>query len=101
MTAYLIVCAVLVAVTLVIILLVGWADTWPLLLLVCLLVLPIVGLTMDTFYYERNAFSAITACEAQRMEAKRQVLSARVVCVPAYRATRNDSLTVSTPELRR
>ena len=51
-------------------------------------------------YHERKAFDAITACEAKRMEARRQVLSSRVVCIPAYRATKSDTLTVQTPDLK-
>jgi hypothetical protein len=43
---------------------------------------------------ERSAFDAVVACEAKRMTAHRQILSSRVVCVPAYRETKSDTLTL-------
>jgi len=49
---------------------------------------------VDSLVYERRAFAAITSCEARRLESRRKFLSENVVCVPAYRATKNDSLTV-------
>lgn len=56
---------------------------------------------IDYGYYHRRAFAAVTACESQRMEARRKAMSTEVVCVPAYRATKADTLTVQTPDLKR
>lgn len=55
----------------------------------------LVALMVDWLYYDRQAFAATTACEAKRMEARRQTFSANVVCVPAYRGTKNDTLQVN------
>lgn len=52
-------------------------------------------MAIDGLYFERRAFVATTACEAQRMQARRKFLSSQVVCVPAYRGTKNDTLTVN------
>lgn len=54
----------------------------------------VVGVVLEIFY-GRQAFAATTACEARRLEARRQAFSANVVCVPAYRATKNDTTTVN------
>jgi hypothetical protein len=50
---------------------------------------------MDVFYFNYKAFDAVTACEVKRMEARRKFLSTHVVCVPAYRGTRNDTLSIN------
>ena len=67
-------------------------------LLVAILLL---GFVMDAVYYGRKAFAATSACEAGRMQARRKVLSTDVVCIPAYRTTKADTLTVQTPDLRK
>jgi hypothetical protein len=61
---------------------------------VLVLVIGIFAVLMDAFYYGHQAFPQATACELRRMEARRQVLSSTVVCIPAYRGTKNDTLTV-------
>lgn len=59
--------------------------------------LAIMGVVVawDSVHYERQAFVASTACEVKRMEPRRKFLSSDVVCIPAYRGTKNDTLTVN------
>lgn len=78
-------------------------DRWLATLMASLFSAAILGLgfVVIDIVYERLAFVSITACEAKRMQPRRQSLSATVVCVPAYRATKADTLTIQTPDLRR
>ena len=59
--------------------------------ILCLAGVAAVGDTL----LERRAFPAIAACHQARQEPLRQFLSTTVRCVPAYRATKNDTLTVA------
>jgi predicted histidine transporter YuiF (NhaC family) len=70
----------------------------------CLLVILALGVAgilgwagataVDSIHYERAAFAAITNCTSKRMDAQRKFLSTTVVCVPAYRGTKSDTLTL-------
>lgn len=51
----------------------------------------IVGVVVD-LAQERRAFDAKVACEARRMEPRRQSFTARVTCIPVN--TRQDTSTV-------
>lgn len=74
-----------------------WTDRVFLGLLLSIIIALLVflaGFLVDAVWFERASFADRVACEARRMEARRQTLSSNVVCVPAYRATKNDTLTV-------
>lgn len=55
----------------------------------------VAAVLVDWLYYHRQTFSARVACEAQRMEPRTKSFSTEIVCVPAYRATKNDTLQVN------
>lgn len=66
--------------------------------LLCALV---VSLALDGMIFGRQTWAAQIACKQQRGEPERQFFTKNVVCVPAYRGTKNDTLTVQTPDIKR
>lgn len=61
----------------------------------CAIIWIAAALLVDWLYYSRRAFDAVVACEAKRMEPRRLSFTSNVTCVPAYRATKNDTLQVN------
>ena len=53
------------------------------------------ALFIDYVKYDRETFAAQMTCKQQRAEPERQFLTKNVVCVPAYRATKSDTLTLN------
>lgn len=54
----------------------------------------IIVVFIDEVYFDRVAFVAKTECATKRMESTRKFLTSTVVCIPAYRGTKSDTLTV-------
>ena len=57
-----------------------------------------IGLVVEIAQHNRS-FDARMACATKRQDYDRQMFTTRVVCIPAYRATKSDTLTVQTPDL--
>ena len=53
------------------------------------------AMAIDAFVLERSAFTQMQNCRVKRMEPVRKFLSTQTVCVPAYRETKNDTVTVN------
>jgi hypothetical protein len=66
-------------------------------LLIALAVMCLGGASalVDSTYFEYKAFDAIAACETKRMDYRRKSFSTNVVCIPAYRQTKNDTLSIN------
>ena len=63
--------------------------------LFAVVIFAIVAEVADTALFQRRAFTAIASCRAHRMEYQRKYLSTETVCIPAYRETKNDTVTVN------
>lgn len=64
--------------------------------IVVIIILAILWPIVDSFY-ARSAFEETAACSAKRMTSARKSMTTNVICVPAYRDTKNDTLTVNVP----
>ena len=69
--------------------------SWLLSFLFLLFVIGGLSVIADVTIFERQAFAAISSCHAHRMGHTRKFLSTQTVCVPAYRETKNDTVTVN------